>query len=418
MHILYVSQYFPPEPGAPAARVSELARAWTEAGHKVTVLTGMPNHPTGVIHDKYRQKLFVREDFHGVEVLRTWIYAAANRGKVRRSLAYASFAASAVVWGQLRAERPDVLVATSPQFLCAVAGRAISWLRRIPFVFEVRDLWPESIVAVGALPADHWLVRGLEKVEVHLYDVAQRIVVVTDSFRRRLIERGVPSDKISVIKNGVDLGRFSPLGRETSLRARLGYEDRFVVSYVGTLGMAHGLDAVLDVAKSLEGRDDIRFLFVGDGAEGVRLKARADDEGLKNVTFLGALPRDAMNEVYATSDACLVSLRKTDLFQTVIPSKIFEILAMARPVILSVDGEARSIVEASEGGIFVPPEDVAAMREAILALAIDRDRCTKMGELGRRYVIGAFDRRKLAEDYLRVLEEVPIASRARSIRVA
>src|ERR1044071_5012169 len=165
MHILYVSQYFPPEPGAPAARVSELARAWVEAGHRVTVLTGMPNHPSGVIHEGYRQRLFVREDFHGVEVLRTWIYAAANRGRIRRSLAYASFAASAVALGQLGTDRPDVLVATSPQFLCAVAGHAISSVRRVPFVFEVRDLWPESIVAVGALPADHWLVRGLEKVE-------------------------------------------------------------------------------------------------------------------------------------------------------------------------------------------------------------------------------------------------------------
>jgi colanic acid biosynthesis glycosyl transferase WcaI len=418
MHILYVSQYFPPEPGAPAARVSELARAWVESGHQVTVLTGMPNHPAGIVHHGYRGKSLIEEEFHGVRVLRTWIYAAANRGRVRRSVAYASFAASSFAWGQLRARRPDILVATSPQFLCAVAGHAIAWARRVPFVFEVRDLWPESIVAVGALSGEHWLVRALSRIEVHLYDAAHQIVVVTDSFRKRLVERGVPENKIAVIKNGVDLGRFTPLSRETALRKRLGFGERFVVGYVGTIGMAHGLDAVLDVAKSLIDADDIRFLFVGDGAERARLEARASNEGIRNVTFLGSLPRDAMNEVYATSDVCLVPLRKTELFLTVIPSKIFEILAMARPLILSVDGEARSIVEASGGGIFVPPEDKARMREAILNLAMDPDRRASMGERGRRYVVETFDRQNLAKDYLRVLEKVASSHHRISPRAA
>jgi glycosyltransferase involved in cell wall biosynthesis len=406
MHILYVSPYFPPEPGAPSARVSELARAWVEAGHEVTVLTGMPNHPTGIIHAGYRGKSFLEEDFHGARVLRTWIYAAPNRGRVRRSLAFASFAASAVAWGQLRLRRPDVIVATSPQFLSAVAGYAIAQLRRTPFVFEVRDLWPESIVAVGALPSGHWIVRLLEKMEVHLYEAAQQIVVVTDSFRGRLAERGIPNEKIAVIKNGVDLERFTPRGRDTDLRNRLGFGARFVVSYVGTLGMAHGLDAVLDVAKQLCEDGDIRFLFVGDGAERKRLEARASSEGIDNVTFLGSLPRDAMNEVYATSDVCLVPLRKAALFQTVIPSKIFEIFGMARPIILSVEGEAREIVAASKGGVFVPPEDVAGMRDAIVMLSKDRDLCARMGELGRQFVERTFDRQRLANDYLRVLEKV------------
>ncbi len=418
MRIIYVSQYFPPEPGAPAARVSELAREWAKAGHDVTVLTGMPNHPTGIIHEGYRGRAFVEENYYGVRVVRTWIYAAANRGRVRRSLAYASFATSAVAWGQLFTRRPDVIVATSPQFLCAVAGHAIATVRRVPFVFEVRDLWPESIVAVGALPADHWLVRGLEKVEAHLYRVARKIVVVTDSFRERLLERGVDGSKIDVVKNGVDLDRFTPLSRETRLRARLAYGSRFVVSYVGTHGMAHALDGVLDVAGSLRDRDDIRFLFVGDGAERQRLESRSKAEGLNNVTFLGALPRDDMNEVYATSDVCLVPLRKTELFQTVIPSKIFEILAMSRPLVLSVDGEARSIVEASGGGIFVPPEDSARMREAILNLASDRERCAAMGVAGRRFVIESFDRRRLARQYLALLEQVAGRASAASLRAA
>ncbi|AUX47161.1 glycosyltransferase [Sorangium cellulosum] len=406
MRILYVSPYFPPEPGAPAARVSELARAWQRAGHEVTVLTGMPNHPTGVIPPDYQGRIRVEEDFHGVRVLRTWIYAAANRGKVRRSLAYGSFALSALTLAQVGLPQADVLIATSPQFLSAAAGYGIAALRRLPFVFEVRDLWPESIVAVGALPADHAVVRGLTLVEEHLYRVADEIVVVTQRFRERLVERGVPAEKIEIIRNGVDLGRFTPASRDTPLRARLGFGERVVVAYVGTHGMAHGLSAVLDVASGLRARDDIRFLFVGEGAERASLEARARQLGLTNVTFLGALSRDLIPEVYATADICLVPLRKAELFQTVIPSKIFEILGMARPIVISVDGEARSIIEEARAGIFAPPEDVPAMTESIVDLASDPAKRGRMGEDGRAYVIRSFDRDTLAREYVDLLERV------------
>ncbi|WP_437974625.1 glycosyltransferase family 4 protein [Sorangium sp. So ce295] len=413
MRILYVSPYFPPESGAPAARVSELARAWRRAGHEVTVLTGMPNHPTGVIPAAYRGRLRVEEDFHGVRVLRTWIYAAANRGKVRRSLAYGSFALSALSLAQIGLPQADVLIATSPQFLAAVAGYGLSRLRGMPFVFEVRDLWPESIVAVGALSAGHAVVRGLTRVEEHLYEASDGIVVVTQSFRERLIQRGVPADKIDVIRNGVDLGRFTPASRDTPLREKLGFGDRLVVAYVGTHGMAHGLSAVLDVASGLRARDDIRFLFVGEGAERASLEARARELGLSNVTFLGALPRDAVTEVYATADICLVPLRKTELFQTVIPSKIFEILAMERPIVISVDGEARSIVEEASAGVFAPPEDVQAMTRAIVELASDPERRRRMGSAGRAYVMRSFERDMLAREYVDVLERVLCRSRSR-----
>ncbi len=418
MKILYLSQYFPPEPGAPAARVSELSRCWAEWGHDVTVLTGMPNHPTGVVPPEYRHRLFAVEDHYGARVVRTWIYAAANRGRVRRSLAYASFAASAVALGQARVERPDVLVATSPQFLCAAAGGLISRMRQVPFVFEVRDLWPESIVAVGALPEGHPVVRSLERVEKRLYSEATAIVVVTDTFRQKLIDRGIAPHKIFVVKNGVDLTRFNPLPRETKLRAELGYGDRFVLAYVGTHGMAHGLGSVLDVAARLRSRDDLRFLFVGEGAERKNLQKRASDEGLSNVKFLGALPRERMTEVYATSDACIVPLRKTELFTSVLPSKIFEILAMERPLVLSVDGEARELVEASGGGLYAPPEDVEAMESAILSLMGSPQRRKEMGAAGRAYVMREFDRRKLAADYLEILDEVAATGAMRAPEVS
>jgi glycosyltransferase involved in cell wall biosynthesis len=403
VRILFLSQYFPPEPGAPAARVSELATAWARAGEAVTVLTAMPNHPSGVVPAAYRGRRVVRESQGGVAVVRTWIYAAPNSGRVRRSLAYASFAASAVASGLWHTPQPDVVVATSPQLLCGCAGCVAAIVRRAPFVFEVRDLWPESIVAVGALPADHPVVRGLTVVEESLYRAARAIVVVTDTFKERLVARGFSAAKIHVVKNGVDLGRFSPRSRDTDLRRELGWQDKFVVGYVGTHGLAHGLDTVLEAAKRLGQRPDVRFLLVGDGAERSRLEQRVRAERIENVRLMGSVPRDRMNEVYATLDAALVTLRKSELFTSVLPSKIFEIAAMARPIVLSVDGEARALVEASGGGVFVPPEDVGAMLGAIVRLVEEPALGVRMGLAGRTYVASHFDRETLAHAYLEIL---------------
>ena len=411
MRILYLSQYFPPEPGAPAARVSELSKAWVRAGHEVTVLTAMPNHPTGVVPPEYRGKAFAREQWHGVDVCRTWIYAAANKGFAKRSVAYASFSVSAALLAQWRVPEPDVVIATSPQLLCGVAGAAVASLKQKPFVLEVRDLWPESIVAVGALPRRHPVIAGLEIVEKSLYRAADHIVVVTDAFKDNLAGRGVPDRKLSVVKNGVDLTRFQPADRHTPLRHRFNWHTLFVCAYVGTHGMAHGLDAVLDAAKQLRADDRIRFLFVGEGAERARLEQRIANEGLTNTKMLGVLPRDAMNDVYATADLCLVPLRKTALFTTVIPSKIFEIFGMARPILLSVDGEARTILERAQGGRYVPPEDVAQMVAAIQYYATNPEEGVRAGARGEAFVRREFDRSQLALDYIDILKRVQNGSR-------
>jgi colanic acid biosynthesis glycosyl transferase WcaI len=404
LKILFLSQYFPPEPGAPAARVSELARAWVRQGHDVTVLTGFPNHPTGVVPEAYRGSWGRHESWEGVKVHRTWIYAAPNAGTFRRSLAYGSYAASALLRALLDELRPDVLIATSPQILGAAAGMVAAKARGVPFVLEVRDLWPDSIVAVGALPEKHPVVKALRVVERSLYAAADHIVVVTESFVEELAGRGVPRSRLSVVENGVDLQRFEPAVRETALRAELGWEGDFVAVYAGTHGMAHGLDAVLDVAKAMAAEKDVKFLFVGEGAERKRLAARVADEGLANVRMLGALPRERMPEVYATADLCLVPLRKSELFTTVLPSKLFEIFGMARPVLLSVDGEARRLVERSGGGRFVPPEDVTAMVEGIRSMKQDRAATAAMGIRAREFVREHYDRERLAERYLKVLQ--------------
>jgi glycosyltransferase involved in cell wall biosynthesis len=406
LRILYLSQYFPPEMGAPAARVYELSREWARLGHEVQVLTGFPNHPTGVIHEGYRGELWRRETVEGIEVLRAPIFAAANRGVALRSLNYLSYAASAGAVGPLLARRPDVVLATSPQFLTGVAGLWLSRLFRRPFVFEVRDLWPKSIVAVGALEVGSPVVRGLEVAERALYRAADRIVAVTDSFVDEIVATGIDRGKLRVVKNGVDLEAFRPAPKENAVRERFGLQGKFVVTYIGTHGMAHGLGTILDVAARLRNNDRFRFLLVGEGAEKRMLLARAATEGLSNVRFVDQQPRHTIPGFIAASDLCLVVLRSTPLFKTVIPSKIFEFLGSGRPIALGVDGEARALVEESGGGVAFPPEDAGLLERLLLELAADPDRLARMGAAGRAYVEANFSRAALAQRYLGILAEL------------
>lgn len=407
VRILYLSQYYPPEMGAPAARVSQLARAWAADGHDVTVLTGFPNHPTGVIPPEYRGRPFVRrENDHGVQVIRTPIYAAPNKGLVRRSLNYGSYALSAATLGPLLTHRPDVVIGTSPQFLCAVAGYWLARLKRAPFVFEVRDLWPRSIVEVGAMRHDSPVVRALEQAEMFLYRHCERIVAVTDSFVDEIADRGIEREKISVIKNGVDLDLFTPGPRDNAVREQLGLQGKFVATYIGTHGMAHGLGTILDAAARLKNDDRFRFVLIGEGAEKAQLVERAQREGLTNVVFLGQQPHARIPDYVRAADVTLVLLRGKALFKTVIPSKIFEFMGAGRPIVLGVDGEARGIVEQAQAGVFVPPESGEELAATLVRLSQSPERLTRMGERGRSYVESHFSRRVLARRYLEVLSEV------------
>ncbi len=401
MKILYVSQYFPPEMGAPAARVFELSREWVRLGHQVTVLTGFPNHPTGVIPPEYRGQWLRREVVDGVRVVRVPIYAAANRGFAKRIGNYVSYAASASVVGPWVAERPDLVLATSPQFLTAVAGYWLARLYRVPFVFEVRDIWPRSIVAVGAMPADSLAVKALEQVELFLYRQATRVVTVTESFVDEIAERGIDRAKMSVVTNGVDLDLFQPRSREEA-RARLGLPGGFIAAYVGTHGMAHGLGMILDAAPRLA-KLGITFLLVGEGAEKAKLRERATREGIANVIFWDQRPRDVIAQVYAAADLCLVLLRKDPLFTTVIPSKIFEFMGAGRPIHTTVDGESRRIIERAGAGVFSPPEDMDGFVATLSALAADPTRLAALGASGRRYAEENYSRPVLAARYAELL---------------
>jgi colanic acid biosynthesis glycosyl transferase WcaI len=404
--ILFVSQYFPPEVCAPANRTYEFSREWARLGHDVTVLTAFPHHPRGVKQPGDRWALTRRERVDGIEVIRTYVYATANKGIFRRMMSYASFMTSAVAIGRWRLSRPDVVVATSPQLLCACAGYAIARSLRAPFVFEVRDLWPESILAVEAMKRN-FVVRRLQDVARFLYARSDRIITVGDGYRRQIHRRyGVAMERMDVVTNGIDTDLFEPGVRDNEVRREYGWGERFVVLYMGTHGMAHALHRVLEAAREMLPRGDILFVFVGEGAEKDNLKELASRWSLSNVQFVDQQPKPRVPDFYAACDLGLVTLRDTPLFQDVLPSKIFEYMGMQKPLLIGVGGEARRTVEEAGAGEFVPPENVPALVEAITRLSQQPERLEQMGRNGRDYVIDKFDRRVIALRYLDILSRV------------
>lgn len=412
MRILYVSHYFPPEMGAPAGRVAGLSRAWAAAGHEVHVLTGFPHHPTGRIHPDYRRAFrrgFLREEDRGVHVHRTWIFPAANRGKIRRSLNYGSFMASAAIVGSLRLPRPDVIVATSPQLLCAAAGGLLARRFRAPLVMEVRDLWPESLVAVGASRSRSPLVGALERIATALYRSAAHIVTVTEAQRAAIVAGGISARNVSVIPNGVDRA-FLEAGDAADSAAANSPEaqpdGRFVVTYIGTIGMAHHLETLLEAAALL--RHDPQFVFrlVGEGACREALEAQASAAGLANVEFCGEQPRADVPRWIAASSACAVLLRRNDVFRTVVPSKILEIMAVGRPILLGVEGEASALVERAGAGVLLEPENASQLAAAIRSLARNPALGRTLGGNGRKFVAREFLREALAERYAGLLSRL------------
>lgn len=406
MRILFFSHYFPPEGNAPASRTYETCKRWVRAGHTVTVVTCAPNVPNGVVYEGYRNRLRQVEWVDGIEVIRVWTYIAANKGTVLRIANFLSYMMSAVCVG-LFTRRPDLVIATSPQFFCGWAGLILGGLRRIPFLLEIRDIWPESIQAVGAMQGGP-VVRVLEWMERTMYQRAQHIVTVGEGYRQRLLEKGVPAATLSVVTNGVERELFQPGEKDSALLTRFGLDGKFVCSYIGTIGMACALDVVLRAARQLkdQGRDDIAFLLVGDGAVRQELEDEAAALHLDNVIFAGRQDKGLMPAFLASTDACLVHLRKTDLFTSVMPSKIFEAGGMARPVIMGVEGFAADIVKAAGMGVFMEPENADDLVAAVLELAGDPARAQSMGQSGHDYIVSHFDRDQLADDYLTILGQV------------
>ena len=370
MHILFLTENFPPETNAAATRVYERACFWANWGHRVTVVTCAPNFPRGKLFPEYKNSWLQCQEMSGIRVIRVKTFITRNEGVFLRALDFLSFMVTGLVAG-LREPKPDVVVATSPQFFAAVAGWALGKIRGTPFVFELGDLWPASIAAVGALHEGFWL-RLMEKFELYLYQSSECVIALTGAFKTNLVVRGISPDKIAVVVNGVDLSRYGLRPRDKTLAQTWGLEGCFVVGYVGTHGMAHALGNVLDTAARLRHVERLRFILVGSGAERIKLMIEARHRRLNNVIFMPPQPKDDIPVVWSLCDVALVHLKNSPVFREVIPSKMFEAMGMGLPLILaSPDGEASQILATDKAGIWVPAEDPTALAEATMKLLED-----------------------------------------------
>lgn len=404
MHILFLSHYFPPEVNAPASRTFEHCRQWVRDGHRVTVVTCAPNHPRGKVYPGYRNTLYAREEKDGITIVRVWTYVTANEGFLKRTLNYVSYMLAAIVAAPF-IQKADIVISTSPQFFNGLAGYVVSRMKRAPWVLEIRDLWPESILAVGAIK-NPLIIKLLEWLELFAYRQADRIVPVTDAFQRYIEGKRIPKEKITVIKNGADLTLYKPVTGTNSLAESLGVQGKFVAAYLGTHGMAHHLETVLYAAQRLREYPNIVLILAGEGAERQRLAALRNELGLDNVIMLDQQPKEQMPWLWALADVSLILLKKSDLFKTVIPSKIFESMAMEKPIILGVEGESADLLRAADAGYCIEPENDRELAARLLELQANRTLCHKLGTKGRMHVVNYYDRTKLARRFMELLEAV------------
>lgn len=379
MKILFLSENFPPETNAAATRVFERACYWVREGHDVTVITQAPNFPYGKIYKGYKNRWRSVEDMDGIKVVRVKTFIAPNTGVFRRALDFLSYMVTAILAARTL-PRPDVVAATSPQFFAAVAGWIVGHLKKTPFVFELGDLWPASIVAVGAM-RQSGLLRLVEKLELFLYRSAACVVALTPAFKKNLTMRGINPDKIAVVINGVDLPRYKPQPRDPELTEEFWLTRNFVVGYIGTHGMAHGLENVLAAAHFAREEPRIRFLFAGPGAARDHLIDIAEEEEIGNAVFIDPQPKEKVPALWSLCDVALVHLRDSPVFAEVIPSKIFEAMAMGLPILLAAPkGDATAIIENDQAGLVVAPEDPKALSDAVVRLARDTALRTRLAE--------------------------------------
>ena len=371
MHILFLTDNFPPEVNAPASRTFEHCREWVKLGEQVTVITCAPNFPKGKVFSGYRNRLWQTETMEGIRVIRVWTYITANEGFVRRSLDYLSFMVAATI-ASLWVKRVDVVIGTSPQFFTVCAAYVVGLLKSVPWVFELRDIWPESIKVVGSM-GDGALYRTLERLELFLYKKANRIIALTQSFKKELIARGVDANKIDVVTNGVDLSLFKPRSKDEALLKKLRLENQFIAGYIGTIGMAHGLETIIEAAEIIQNTPNpknysIKILILGDGARKESLKQLAKDKMLKNLIFIDTVSKAEVADYWSLLDISIIHLKKDPLFEKVIPSKLFECMAMGIPVLHGVSGESADIVTQHQVGKIFKSEDSLDLAEQIICM--------------------------------------------------
>ncbi len=400
MKILFLTDNFPPEVNAPATRTYEHCMEWVKAGAEVTVITCVPNFPQGKVYEGYKNKFIQKEDFEGIKVIRVWSYIVANKGFLKRTLDFISFSIAAFIVGLFI--KTDIIIATSPQFFTAIAGRKLGFWRGIPWIMEVRDLWPESIKNVDAVKVNS-IIRYLEYEELKCYKKAKAIVTVTDTFKEVIADKGILESKLEVVKNGANLDLYQPKAKNEDLLNKLKLNKKFILGYIGTHGMAHKLDFILNTAQKIEDQS-IHFLFIGDGAEKESLLKLSNKLNLQNTTFLESIKKHEVSDYLSIIDIALIPLKKSELFKTVIPSKIFESAAMEKPILLGVDGESRLIIEKYNAGLYFEPENETDFLEKLTMMSKDST-LYKNYQKGCHKLAVDFDRKKLANKMLKFINK-------------
>jgi glycosyltransferase involved in cell wall biosynthesis len=405
MNILYITQYFPPEVGATQNRAVEMASNLVRLGHTVTVLTEFPNHPKGIIPPEYHGRWFQISEMNGFRVIRVWVFARPYKNFFTRIGFYTTFMFNAALVGSLVKGPYDIVYATSPPYFVGVTGLWLSWIKRAKFIYEVRDLWLRSAVELGELSSPR-ILRWATRLENLYYRKAICVIAVTQGIYKELSQKGL-GPKLHLIYNGTNCDLMYDRG--PAKRDELGWRDKFVVLYAGILGIAQGLEHICHVAEQMKEHGDIQFVFIGEGPIKQELLHLKESLALTNLTLLDQVDREQIADYISAADCCLVPLKKKEIFRGALPSKMFDCMACARPVILSVDGEARELVEHVAAGLFVEPENGDQLRQAILALKADPELRQHMGANGRAFVEKNFSRRQAAVDLELVLKEVVAA---------
>ena len=402
MKILFITDNFTPEVNAPATRTYEHVKEWIkDKDVEVTIITCAPNFPHGKVYDGYKNKLYQKEYIDGIEVIRVWSYITSNSGFIKRVLDYISFGVMAFFIGLFK--KHDLIIATSPQFFTTWAAWGISKIRRKPWVFELRDLWPESIKTVGAMKQGK-VIDILEKIELGLYKSCDKVVAVTDAFKTNLISRGISKDKIEVVTNGSNMELFYARPKDMELLESLNLKDKFIVGYIGTHGMAHSLDFIVNSIAKVDD-NDIHFLFIGDGAMKKTIVDIAKESNIKNITFLDPIKKDDVPKYLNICDVSLAPLKKEDNFKSVIPSKIFEASAMQKPTLLGVQGQAQEIIEKYNAGLCFEPENKKDFLEKLNILKSDTIKYEAL-QKGCVELAIDFDRKLLAKKMLNILKGI------------
>jgi glycosyltransferase involved in cell wall biosynthesis len=401
MKILLINQAFvsPDEPGH--TRHFEMAKFLQARGHELVIVASDLNYQTGQ-RTVARKGMFAEQVIDGVRVLRSYMYPALHRSYVWRVISFFSFMFSSV-WTALQVREVDLVMGTTPPIFQAVSAWFVAWMRRKPFLLEVRDLWPEFGVGMGVLknPAVIALARGLEG---FLYARATQILVNSPAYKEYMIGKGVPENKITYIAYGTDVDMFNPHVDGSSIRVELGLQDKFVVLYAGALGQANDIDTLLRAGQRLTGENQIRLVLFGDGKERPRLKLEAERMKLANVIFAGVRPKKDMPRVVASVDVCLAILQDIPMFRTTYPNKVFDYMAAGRATVLVIDGVSREMIESSNGGVFVQPGDDEMLSKTILELSKDPQRVKVMGQNARDYLVKHLDRRDKLNETLSLLE--------------